>query len=325
MGFFAGGYVSAAQWREAARSTEILFYEDGINTTLSVDRDANYRYYRSNGKTDASTHPADMAVQVLIGQIPMMLHPAPRDVFVLGLGTGVSAAAVARYPVRSIDIVDIEPAGREAARFFEPENRSVLADRRVRYINADGRNALLAHRRSYDVIISDPSDVWVAGVGSLFTKEFYEVARSRLRPGGVMGQWWHTHALHPDQMKLIVATLPQRLPVCLVLASQPRGRRHGGRHRIPCDGTTPPCAPSSSPFPGWRTTSGRSGSGIRSRSSRPSCWKARISGSSSRECAGSTPMTIPVIEFHAPRYLYRGTAEINDEVVQRPQSSPSPP
>ncbi|MGH9368546.1 MAG: fused MFS/spermidine synthase, partial [Thermoanaerobaculia bacterium] len=211
-GFFAGSYKSPQEWRDATRRMELLFYKDGVATTLSVDQQGGARFYRSNGKTDASTSPSDMAVQVLIGQVGLLLHPDPKDVFVLGLGTGVSAAAVARHPVRSIDIVDIEPAGLEAARFFEAENRRVLADPRVHYVAADGRNALLARPKSYDVIISDPSDIWVAGVGNLFTKEFYEVARSRLRPGGVMVQWWHTHALDPEHLKLIVATFRSVFP-----------------------------------------------------------------------------------------------------------------
>jgi spermidine synthase len=150
---------------------------------------------------------------VLLGQIPMLLHPDAKDVFDLGLGTGASAAAVARYPtVRSIEIVDIEPAGREAVKFFEPENRRVLSDPRVHYLAADGRNALLARKKSYDVIICDPSDIWVAGVANLFTREFYELAKSRLNPGGVFVQWWHTHALDPDHMKLVVATFRRVFP-----------------------------------------------------------------------------------------------------------------
>jgi len=211
-GYFAKQYASAQQFLDASRDMELLFYKDGINTTLSVDRFQGHRFYRSNGKTDASTYPSDLVVQVLLGQLPMLLHPDPKDVFDLGLGTGTSAAAVARYPVLSIDIVDIEPAGREAVRFFEPENHGILSDPRVRYTAADGRNFLLARQRKYDVIICDPSDVWVAGVANLFTREFYELARSRLKPGGVFVQWWHTHALHPDEMKLIVGTLRRVFP-----------------------------------------------------------------------------------------------------------------
>jgi spermidine synthase len=205
-GYNAGVYESVEGMLAAARGTQLLFYKDGVSTTLTVDRQGDLRLYRSNGKTDASTAPGDMANQLLLGHLPMLLHPNPRDVFVLGLGTGVSAAAVARYPVRSIDIADIEAAARDATRQFAAENRNVLDDTRVRFLVADGRNALLARRKSYDVIISDPSDLWVAGVGNLFTREFYELARSRLRAGGVMVQWFHIHSLAPEQMKLLAAT-----------------------------------------------------------------------------------------------------------------------
>ncbi len=212
VGFYAQVYGSAEGLAAAERRSELLFYEDGLATTLSVDRQGPYRFYRSNGKTDASTEPGDMANQVLLGHLPMLLHPGPADVFVLGLGTGVSAASAARYPVRSIDVADIEGGSREATRLFAPENRDVLSDRRVRLLVADGRNALLARDKEYDVIISDPSDVWVAGVGNLFTREFYDLARRRLKPGGVMVQWFHTHSLPPEQMRLIVATFRSVFP-----------------------------------------------------------------------------------------------------------------
>ncbi len=211
-GFYAAIYGSVENLLAAERRSELLFYEDGIATTLSVDRQGPYLFYRSNGKTDASTDPGDMANQLLLGHLPMLLHPDPRDVFVIGLGTGVSAAAAARYPARSIEIADIEGAAREATQRFAAQNRNVLADPRVRFLVADGRNALLARKRTFDVIISDPSDVWVAGVGSLFTKEFYELARTRLKPGGVMVQWFHMHSLPPEQMKLIVATFRSVFP-----------------------------------------------------------------------------------------------------------------
>jgi spermidine synthase len=211
-GFYAAIYENAAGLLDAERRSEILFYRDGISTTLSVDRQGIHRFYRSNGKTDASTDPGDMANQLLLGHLPMLAHPDPKDVFVLGLGTGVSAAAIARYPVRSIEIADIEASSRDATRFFDAENRNILADPRVSFLVADGRNALLARRKTYDVILSDPSDVWVAGVGNLFTREFYSLARSRLRPGGVMVQWFHGHSLPPEQMKLIVATFRSVFP-----------------------------------------------------------------------------------------------------------------
>ncbi len=211
-GFYAAIYETSRGLEDATKRSELLFYEDGISTTLSVDRQGAHRFYRSNGKTDASTDPGDMANQLLLGHLPMLAHPDPKDVFVLGLGTGVSAAAIARYPVRSIEIADIESGSREATKYFAPENRNILADPRVTFLVADGRNALLARKKTYDVILSDPSDVWVAGVGNLFTREFYALARSRLRPGGVMVQWFHGHSLPPEQMKLIVATFRSVFP-----------------------------------------------------------------------------------------------------------------
>ncbi len=80
------------------------------------------------------------------------------------------------------------------------------------FLVADGRNALLSRKDTYDVILSDPSDVWVAGAGNLFTREFYALARSRLRPGGVMVEWFHGHSLPPEHMKLIVATFRSVFP-----------------------------------------------------------------------------------------------------------------
>jgi spermidine synthase len=142
----------------------------------------------------------------------MLLHRAPRDVFVLGLGTAMTAAAVARYPVRGIDISELEPSATEAARFFDRYNRSVLNDPRVRLVFGDGRNRLRASAAAYDVVISDPSDIWVAGVGSLFTLEFYEAVRARLRPGGVMVQWIHTHTVSPRDLALLLRTFSAVFP-----------------------------------------------------------------------------------------------------------------
>jgi len=211
-GFYASWYGTVEELEKAVAEMRLLYYRDGINTTISVNRVGDYRVYRSNGKTDASTYPTDMANQLLLGHVPMLLHPAPRDVFVLGLGTGVTAAAVARFPVRRIDIGELEPSAADAARFFETQNRAVLDDPRVRLLLGDGRNRLLAARDQYDVVISDPSDVWVAGMATLFTQEFYETARARLRPGGLMVQWVHTHTLATPEFALLLATFRSVFP-----------------------------------------------------------------------------------------------------------------
>ncbi len=319
-GFFAGSYKSVGEWREATRRMELLFYKDGVSTTLSVDQDQGQRFYRSNGKTDASTSPSDMAVQVLIGQVGMLLHPDPQDVFVLGLGTGVSAAAVARYPVRSIDIVDIEPAGIEAARFFEAENRGILADPRVRYITGDGRNVLLARQKKYDLIISDPSDIWVAGVGNLFTKEFYEVARSRLKPGGVMVQWWHTHALAAEHLKLIVATFRSVFPHAsywrpnlgdVILAGSADAVSWDLERLRRKFETVPGLADDLRGIGIWSPASLFGGFVLAGQD-----LDRFLSGVGELHTDNH-----PVIEFFAPRYLYADTANSNDALIEAAQTS----
>ncbi|MGH7308308.1 MAG: fused MFS/spermidine synthase [Candidatus Rokuibacteriota bacterium] len=211
-GFFAPMFATTEGLARGVAEMRLLYYQDGINTTISVDESAGHLVYRSNGKPDASTHPRDMANQIMLGHVPMLLHPAPREVFVLGLGPGVTAAAVARHPVRRIDIGELEPAALEAARYFDRQNRAILRDPRVRIILGDGRNRLLASPDRYDVVISDASDIWIAGVGSLFTLEFYQTVRGRLNPGGVAVQWVHTNSLAPPEFKLLVATFRAVFP-----------------------------------------------------------------------------------------------------------------
>ncbi|HEV8340537.1 MAG TPA: fused MFS/spermidine synthase [bacterium] len=317
-GFYAPVYKTSTELLAAVERTEVLFYKDGVSVTLTVDRSGGYRFYRVNGKTDASTHPGDMANQLLLGHLPMLLHPAPQEVFILGLGTGVTAAAVARYPVRRIDVVDLEPAAPQAAHFFEVENRRVLADPRTRLITADGRAALLARPQSYDVIISDPSDVWVAGVGTLFTREFYQIARSRLRPGGVMVQWFHTHVLPPEQMKLIVSTFrsvfphaslwrPNRGDVILLGSVQP-GAWEYGRLRQRIAGT-----------PGVEEDLRGIGLWHPLALFAPFVLEGEDLTRMLASVRGAHSDDRPVIEFLAPRSLYADTTPANDEGVQRLQ------
>ena len=222
IGYFAPRLASDDETlADAVGRMRLLYYRDGINSTISVDQTAQTLFYRSNGRTEASTDPLDMANQLLLGHLPMLLHPAPRDVFVLGLGTGITAAAIARYPLQHMDIVELEPAAAKAARFFDSYTRKVLDDPRVRLIIGDGRNRLLGMPKQYDVIISDPSDIWVAGTGSLTTLEYYRIVASRLKPGGIFAQWVHTHALQPDDLELLAATFHAVFPHTEIWTSAP--------------------------------------------------------------------------------------------------------
>jgi spermidine synthase len=209
---------SEGDWMAPPRlpgSQQIVYYRDGVSSTVSVHREGDNVFLRINGKTDASTS-EDMPTQLMLGHLPLLVHPAPREVAVIGLGAGVTAAAVARHPVTRLDVVEIEPAVVEASRFFSHVNDGVLGDPRVRTVLADGRTFLLTAPRRFDVIISEPSNPWIGGVAALFSREFFLLARERLRPGGLMLQWLQAYGLAADDFRMVVRTFRSAFPATTV-------------------------------------------------------------------------------------------------------------
>ena len=192
--------------------TTTLFYRDGPSATVAVQQRGNTLMLRVNGKVDASDG-VDMPTQLLLGHLPMLVHPEARRVLVIGLGSGVTAGAVARHPVERVEVVELEPAVVEANRFFAEVNGHVLSDPRVRVVLGDGRNVLLTARERSDAIISEPSNPWISGLASLFTVEFFARARERLRPGGVMVQWIQLYGLPPADLRMIVRSFRTAFPV----------------------------------------------------------------------------------------------------------------
>jgi hypothetical protein len=160
-----------------------------------------------DGKTDASTVPGDMLTQVLLGQLPMFFAAHPRDVCVIGYGSGVTVHSVLTHPVSRVDTIEIEPQVVEASRFFEGVNGAPLQDRRQNLILDDARSALAYRKQDYDVIISEPSNPWMIGVNNLFTTEFYAQVRHRLRPGGVFCQWIQAYELSDESLRVLLNTV----------------------------------------------------------------------------------------------------------------------
>jgi spermidine synthase len=210
---YAGHYLRSGLGVAAAlRDKEVLFHRDGATATVSVTRASDTITLRVNGKADASTAPGDMPTQVMLGHLPLLLHPDPRTVLVIGLGSGITAGSVVRHPIERLDIIEIEPVVVEASGFFAQENGNVLRDPRVRLTIADGRNFLLTTPERYDVIASEPSNPWLGGVASLFSVEFFQLARQHLRPGGLMLQWVHAYSLLPEDFQMIVKTFRTAFP-----------------------------------------------------------------------------------------------------------------
>jgi spermidine synthase len=196
----------------ALRAGTLEYYAEGATATVSVRRRAGIRTLVIDGKVDASNG-ADMLTQRLLGLMPVLLHPDPQDVLVIGLGSGVTArAALAAPEVRSTDILEISPEVVEATAFFSAENGDVLRAPGVRLVVGDGRSHVLLAHRQYDVIVSEPSNPWMAGVAALFTREFFEAARARLKPGGLLCQWAHTYEISDGDLRSIVATFASVFP-----------------------------------------------------------------------------------------------------------------
>ena len=205
-------YVDVADLESDLRTWRQVYYKDGAAATVSVRELAGMRSLVIDGKADASNM-GDMLTQRLLGLLPVLLHRDPEEICIIGLGSGVTAgSALARGTVRRADVVEISPEVTEASRFFDRENGGVLDAPGVRVIVADGRSHLLLTRRRYDVIVSEPSNPWMAGIAALFTREFFEAARARLQPDGLLCQWAHTYDMSQADLQSIVQTFASVFP-----------------------------------------------------------------------------------------------------------------
>ncbi len=203
---------------------KILFYEDAPDATVTVERGdgigaADETGLRINGKPDASSH-GDLSSQLLLTHLPLLARPGSKDVFLLGLGSGISGGAALRHDLTHLVIAEnCEPVVR-AAKWFEPWNGGVLTDPRASIRLEDARTVLKLSPQQYDIIITQPSNPWMVGVGSVFSREFYELAASRLRPGGIVAQWFHTYEMHDGIVSLVLRTFSSVYPYMEVWDSE---------------------------------------------------------------------------------------------------------
>lgn len=205
-------------------SGKVLYHRDGIATSVTVDETegSGSISLKVNGKVDASDV-GDMPTQVLSGLLPILLHPDPKDALVIGYGSGVTPGAVLQAPVERLDVAEIEEAVYEASnRFFAHVNHEPAKDPRTRLVVDDGRNFLLTRDVVYDVIISEPSNPWMTGAASLFTVDFFEIAKSHLREEGVFLQWLQLYELSPENINALLRTFSSVFEHVIVFTPDPR-------------------------------------------------------------------------------------------------------
>ena len=189
---------------------EIVYYGDGIGgfTVVLQSEDifgkTNYALVIS-GKPDAGTR-GDMSTQTLSAHFPMIFHRNPRTVMVLGHASGVTAGETLCYPIDRLDVLEISQEVVVASSFFDPWNDNVLSNPKTELIVQDGRAHLQLTKRKYDVIISEPSNPWMAGLAALFTHEFFQLARDRLNDEGIFAQFIHSYQMDWPTFALVGRT-----------------------------------------------------------------------------------------------------------------------
>jgi spermidine synthase len=195
----------------------VVHFEESANASVTVRRipfePESYHSLEVNGVNVAGTHPSLYAMQKMQGHLPLLLTPGAIRVLHIGFGSGGTAHAVSRHDVGSILIAELTPEVLAASeRFFPHINHGVLGDPRIEVEVNDGRNFLMATARTFDVILSDSVHPHYAGNGSLYTREFFELARDHLSPGGTFSMWLPMYSLTTENYAMIVRALADVFP-----------------------------------------------------------------------------------------------------------------
>ena len=202
---------------------DIVFYGDGTGGFTTVEKLTDslgtIKYTLLNsGKPDASSH-GDRSTQTLLAHVPLLFHPNPENVMVLGLASGMTAGEALLYPIKRMDALEINRQVVKACEIFKPWNNDCLTDPRSRIIVQDGRNHLELTRETYDVIISEPSNPWMAGLANLYTLEFFQTVRRHLKDNGIFVQWIHSYEMDRFTFSMAGRTFAEVFPDGLLMTT----------------------------------------------------------------------------------------------------------
>jgi spermidine synthase len=216
-----------ASYYERMETSEILSYEEGLGATVKVFRDARGDKLLSiDGFPVAGTTLGMHDAQQSLAQIPLLLTGVPSPtVNIVGFGTGGTSWGILQHGVTRIDCVELVPGVIHAAPYFPEVNHGVLDHPDFRVILGDGRNYVLMSRETYDVISIDATSPKMAGNGSLYALEFYQLLRARLSPEGLAVQWLPIHLLSDSEVRMTARTFQTVFPHSTLWLSPLR--RHG--------------------------------------------------------------------------------------------------
>jgi len=196
-------------------TSEILYVGEGLNSSIAISRyqDGAIQFHVS-GKVEASTETYDMRLQRALGHLAGLVHPNPHSVLIVGFGAGVTAGSFVTYPsIQKLVVCEMEPLVPPAAtKYFDKQNYDVARDPRTTIIYDDARHFVLTARDKFDIITSDPIHPWVKGSATLYSKEYFQMVKDHLNPGGVVTQWVPLYESNEETVKSEIATFLDVFP-----------------------------------------------------------------------------------------------------------------
>jgi spermidine synthase len=205
---------------------DFIYVGEGLNASVAVSRLSNgVLNYHNAGKVQASSEPQDMRLQRMLGHLTTLVPRTPRSVLVIGCGAGVTAGAVSIDPhVERETIAEIEPlVPRVVSTYFSEHNFDVVRNPKVRVENDDARHYLLTTRERFDALTSDPLDPWVKGAAMLYTREFFDLVKQHLNPGGVVTLFVQLYESNEAAVKSEIATFVEAFPHGIVFGNTNNG------------------------------------------------------------------------------------------------------
>ena len=210
----------------SAPRSQLLYSGEGINSSIAITRwDDGAVQFHVSGKVEASTESYDMRLQRMLGHMPALFHSGPRSVLVVGFGAGVTAGTFVVHPeVQRIVICEMEPLiPPVATHFFGNENFHVATDPRTEIVYDDARHFVLTTPEKFDIITSDPIHPWVKGSATLYSREYFQLVKDHLNPGGVVTQWVPLYESNAETVKSEMATFFDVFPNGTVWANDVDG------------------------------------------------------------------------------------------------------
>ncbi|MEM2983536.1 MAG: hypothetical protein QXH17_10300, partial [Candidatus Bathyarchaeia archaeon] len=188
-------------------SYDIIYHRDGKTATVDlIKRKDGHLSLRINGKADAGINmiaggsaAPDEGTMILAGSLPLALHPDAKTVANIGLGSGLTTHVLLTSPhLKEVDTVEIESSVVEASMKFGQRVNLTHSDPRSKIFIDDAKTFFSSQKKIYDIIVSEPSNPWVSGISSLFSKEFYRLIRNYLNDAGLFVQWLQLYEINMD-------------------------------------------------------------------------------------------------------------------------------